>query len=125
MGPVRCEAGTLLRDERWGTFREQCEQSAGHPGPHAVARDAADPAALLVWTDSPGAPPPRLCGVDCATERDMAYAHGRDEERAAAVAFLAERAGTAIANTIKRCEHRAPLPHLAGGDDDRPEFRDA
>lgn len=51
---------------------------------------------------------PRLCGEDCATEREMAYAHGRDEERAAVVAWLRDYHGHgAIASSVERAEHWA------------------
>jgi len=53
--------------------------------------------------------PVRLCGVDCVTEREMAEALGRDEERAAVVAFLrrsADRRFAACADLIGGGGHR-------------------
>jgi len=55
--------------------------------------------------------PIRLCGVDCATEREMAVENGRDEERAAVVAWLRTTRPLIMsvprqADAIEKGEHR-------------------
>lgn len=61
-----------------------------------------------------GDPTPESAAIDAATDQEMAYAQGRDEERAAVVAWLRRRSVdapdwrrlSAIATTLERGEHR-------------------
>lgn len=48
----RCSAVLVILDDRWGSFRDECELDEGHEGEHSIAYTATVPPAHMRWSDA-------------------------------------------------------------------------
>lgn len=66
---AQCQATILIKDDRYGGFRDRCEGLDGHIGPHSAALTGCEPMAWLSWIGSyEPAPVPQPPEVDTTAQ---------------------------------------------------------